>query len=346
MKLLKTLAAASAGLVLSFQQAWALPTCEDWLSNKVPVGPGKFLTPTPGRLVTADMEQVKAAGVTIEAPRRMKAEGYPWEHEIQIALPASYSKTDTTYPILWVTDGSMMFQLAAALAASCANQTIPEMIVIGIGAPPDAIAETQRRRNFDFSPSATPGFNGFGSAANRAREAAGAAKRGAEGAPALDQFGGGPRFLDFVVQDVRSALGKDYRLGKDNTLVGHSGGGLFCAYVLVTRPEAFNRYICGSAAIAAGDYEVLRLEERYAEQNKDMAAVAFFGVGEQEALDGNTFGIFSSTARLPEILKTRKYPSLKLYFRAFEGEGHVSVIPPLLSGGLRLVWQGDFKQNK
>jgi predicted alpha/beta superfamily hydrolase len=343
MKLLKTLAAASAGLVLSFQHAWALPTCEDWLSNKVPVGPGKFLTPTPGRLVTADMEQVKAAGVTIEAPRRMRAEGYPWEHEIQIALPASYSKTDAPYPVLWVTDGSMMFQLAAALVASCANHTIPEMIVIGIGAPPDAIAETQRRRTFDFSPSETPGFTGFGSAASRTREAAGAAKRKAEGQPALDMFGGAPRFLEFVAQDVRSALGKDYRLGTDHTLFGHSGGGLLCAYTLVAQPGAFNRYICGSAALAAGDYEVLRLEERYAEQNKDMAAVAFFGVGEMEVLDGNILSTFSSTARLPEILKLRKYPSLKLYFRAFEGEGHASVIPPLLSGGLRAVWQRDFK---
>jgi len=343
MNFLKALSAASVALVLSAPQAFALPDCEAWLNNTVPIGPGKFLTPTPGRLVTADMEQVKAAGVTIEPARRMQAADYPWDHEIQIALPPSYSKTEASFPVLWVTDASLMFELATALVAACANHTIPEMIVIGIGAPPEAMPETQRRRNFDFSPTPNPGFNGFGSAANRAREAAGVAKRKAEGQPDLDMFGGGPRFLDFVAQDVRAALAKDYRLGKDNTLFGHSGGGLFCAYALVANPEAFNRYICGSAALAGNDYEVLRLEERYAEQNKDMTAVAFFGVGEQEVLDANTYGIFSSTARLPEILKTRKYPSLKLYFRAFEGEGHGSVIPPLLSSGLRSVWQSDFK---
>jgi hypothetical protein len=60
------------------QQANALPDCEAWLNNQVPVGPGKFLTPTPGRLVTADMEQVTAAGVTIEPSRRMRAKDYPW----------------------------------------------------------------------------------------------------------------------------------------------------------------------------------------------------------------------------------------------------------------------------
>jgi hypothetical protein len=59
----------------------------------------------------------------------------------------------------------------------------------------------------------------------------------------------------------------------------------------------------------------------------------------KEVLDKNTLGIFSSTARLPEILKTRAYPSLKLYFRAFAGESHASVIPPLLAWGLRSVWE-------
>jgi len=322
--------------------ALALPDCESWLNNTVPVGPDKFLVPTPGKLVTLDMEQVKAAGVTLEPVRRMKADGYPWDHEIQIALPPSYGKTNARFPVLWVTDGSMMFQLATALVTSCANQFMPETIVVGIGAPPEAIAETQRRRNFDFNPSAIPGFQGFGSSANAKREEIGAKARNAQGKPHVDQFGGAPRFLEFIVNDVRRAITQDYRLADDHTLFGHSGGGLFCAYVLVAQPKTFNRYICGSAAIAAGDYEVLRLEERYAQQNTDLPAVAFFGVGENEVLDQNTLGIFSSTARLAEILKTRAYPSLKLYFRAFAGEGHASVIPPLLAGGLRTVWQGAF----
>jgi uncharacterized protein len=322
------------------QQANALPDCEAWLNNQVPVGPGKFLTPTPGRLVTADMEQVKAAGVTIEPSRRMRAKGYPWEHDIQIALPPSYGKTDRRFAVLWVTDGSLLFQLATALVASCAHQHIPEMIVVGIGAPSEALEETQMRRNFDFSPTAIPGYSGFGSTAHSERERAGEKKRKAEGEVPIDRFGGAPRFLPFVVQDVRQRLAQDYRMADDHTLFGHSGGGLFCAYALVAQPEAFDRYICGSAAIAAGDYEVLRIEERYAQRHKDLPAVVFFGVGEKEVLDKNTLGIFSSTARLPEILKTRAYPSLKLYFRAFAGESHASVIPPLLAWGLRSIWEG------
>lgn len=338
----RTITAGLTVIIFSaFQQANALPACEAWLQNQVPVGPGKFLTPTPGRLVTADMKQVEAAGVTIESSRRMRAKDYPWEHEIQIALPPSYGKTEQRFPVLWVTDGSLLFELATAVVTSCAHQGMPEMIVVGIGAPPEASEETQRRRNFDFSPTETPGFSGFGSMAHNDRERAGEKKRKAEGKVSIDSFGGAPRFLPFLAQNVRERLGQDYRMADNHTLLGHSGGGLFCAYALVSQPEAFDRYICGSAALAAGDYEVFRIEERYSQQHKDLSAVAFFGVGEQEVLDKNTLGIFSSTARLPEILKTRAYPSLRLYFRAFEGENHVSVIPPLLAWGLRSVWQGE-----
>ena len=332
-------------LICAIRQANALPDCESWLKNQVPVGPGKFLTPTPGRLVTADMDQVKAAGVTVEPSLRMRAKDYPWEHEIRIALPPSYSKTDRRFPVLWVADGSLLFELATALVTSCAHQGMPEMIVVGIGAPPEALQETQRRRNFDFSPTPTAGFNGFGSKAHAESEKAGEKKRKANAGAPIDLFGGAPRFLPFVAQDVRQRLMQDYRMADDHILFGHSGGGLFCAYALVTQPGAFDRYICGSAALAAGDYEVFRIEERYSLQHQDLSAAAFFGVGEKEVLDKNTLGIFSSTARLPEILKTRAYPSLKLYFRVFEGESHGSVIPPLLAWGLRSVWEGVDARN-
>jgi predicted alpha/beta superfamily hydrolase len=292
-----------------------------------------------------DLKQLTEAGVVIEPSRRMRADDYPWDHEVQIALPASYSKSDKHYPVLWVTDGSMLFQFATALTASCAGKQIPEMIVVGVGVAPEAIAETQMRRNFDFSPSEVAGFSGFGSKLNEERERAGEQKRKAQGAVQIDRFGGAPRFLPFVAQHMRRRLKEDYRMSDDHTLFGHSGGGLFCAYALVAQPKAFNRYVCGSAPLTAGDYEVFRIEERYAEQHKDLPASVFFGVGEKEAVDGNTLGVFSSTARLAEILKTRAYPSLKLDFRSFHGEGHVSVIPPLLAAGLRSVWKDEFASD-
>src|SRR4029077_4043685 len=51
-------------------------------------------------------------GVFIEPSRRMRAEGFKWDHEIRIALPHSYHETNKAYPVLWVTDGSYWFNTA------------------------------------------------------------------------------------------------------------------------------------------------------------------------------------------------------------------------------------------
>jgi predicted alpha/beta superfamily hydrolase len=270
------MALAVAALTLaSPSMANTLPSCEAWLKNELPLGPGKFLSPAviPEKLVTVDMEPVKAAGMTIEPSRRMRAKDYPWDHEIQVSLPPSYGKEpNRRYPVLWVTDGQIFFDLATALIASCGGKSVPEMIVVAVGPPPEAIKDAQLRRTFDFSPGGPSRRSGFGSSLYNARSDAD--KKKLDGKSPL-KTGGAARFLSFIVDDVRPQLAKDYRMADDNTLFGHSGGGLFCGYSVVTKPAAFNRYVCGSAPFDAGDFQVFRLEEQYAQRNKDMPAKVF-----------------------------------------------------------------------
>ena len=331
-------ALASAPALAAQAKADTLPSCNAWLENRIK-----------GRSLSVDslaLGRLKSAGVTIESARRMRAEGYPWEHQIQIALPPSYHHdASRRFPVLWVTDGQFFFTLVAELAASCAGKFLPEVIVVAIGATPDADQaknEIQARRSFDFSPNATKGYTGFGGAVNSERLEAAEKKLKADGKVPNDRLGGAPRFLAFLVDDVRRLLARDYRMADDHTLFGHSGGGLFCTYALLARPAGFSRYVCGSPSLAAGDYEVFRLEERLAQQSKDLAASVFFGTGEAEVLSGSPWGIVSSTTRMAEILRVRGYPSLKLSARIFPGEGHVSVIPLVLAWGLRAVWEKDF----
>jgi predicted alpha/beta superfamily hydrolase len=287
-------------------------------------------------LDTSVVRRLKTVGVTFEPSRVMRATRYPWEHQVQIALPPTYGKSDRKYPVLWVTDGEWFLGAALEVATSCTGKHVPEMIVVAVGPPPVANAEIGMRRNFDFSPNETMTYEGFGSSVHNAMVEA-ALKKGVS-----IRAGGAPQFLPFLVDDVRGQLAREYRMADDHTLFGHSGGGLFCAYALMARPAAFKRYICGSPSLAAGNFEVFRIEERYARDNKDLAASVFFGAGEAEVLDGSTWGIVSSTARMAEILKSRRYPSLRLNTRIFPGEGHISVVPQVLAWGMRAVWEKDF----
>ena len=80
----------------------------------------------------------------------MRAEGFSWEHEIQIALPQSYSQTGESYPVLWVTDGSYWFETAVGIVNVYGKKYFPEMIVVAVGAPPEAGRRIQHEAHLRF----------------------------------------------------------------------------------------------------------------------------------------------------------------------------------------------------
>jgi predicted alpha/beta superfamily hydrolase len=280
----------------------------------------------------------------------MQARGFEWDHEIRVALPASYSTTTRTYPVLWVTDGGFLFEYALQSVATV-RYSLPEMIIVSVGAPPEAQADQASRRLYDFTPSAeSVGFEGFGSEFARQETEKRDRQLGAQGEKSVaSRIGGAPRFLEFLVDVVRPALALDYRMSDSHTLFGESAGGIFCGYALFTRPEAFEKYICASPGFSFGNFELFRIEERYARTHRDLPAEVFFSAGEAEILQGGMLsasGIVSSTARMAEILKMRNYPSLKLHVRIFQGEDHGSVIPMNFSWGLRTLWQDEARSAK
>jgi len=207
-------------LLTSLAHADALPPCDSWLQN-----------PTP----SVTVQRLHEAGVLIEPRRRMRAEGYKWEHEIRIALPSSYRKENRTYSVLWVTDGHAFFEPAVGFATACAQKYIPEMIVVGIGAPPQASNESHMRRTYDFTPNDVKSYSGFGSKLVEEQMKARDEKRKAEGTILAKDWGGAPRFLAFLADTVRPLLARDYRMADDHTLFGDSAGGLFCTYALLAR---------------------------------------------------------------------------------------------------------------
>lgn len=140
-----------------------------------------------------------------------------------------------------------------------------------------------------------------------------------------DRFGGAINFTAFLVDEVRPELAKRYRLANDNTLFGFSAGGMFCETVLFTRPEAFDRYICGSGvANNRPDGGIFRLESEYAAKNNDLKAKLFLSVGELEAVNDGFEGsqLFTGVAQLAQIVKLRNYPSLEFHFKILDGEVH------------------------
>ena len=270
--------------------------------------------------------------MSIEPALTMRAATFEWEHEIQVALPASYSALpDKRYPVLWLTDGPFLLHLTVGLLNTLViGGLAPEMIVVGVGCSSDAGAtEFGRRRAIDFAP---PGrsilFDGPGGEYFR--------KLGVPegGLQKADDF------LAFLVDDVRPRLEKTYRMSADHGLLGHSGGGMFASYALFARPGAFRRYIIGSPSSNAVDRAAFRLEADYAAAHSDLKADVFFGAGEREIgkLSLAAWGIVSAPVLMAETLLLRQYPSLKVTTRIFPGKDHSSVIADVIGEGIRAVW--------
>lgn len=270
--------------------------------------------------------------MSIQPAVAMRTAAFDWDYEVQVALPASYDVTPgKRYPVLWLTDGPLMFHLAIGLLNTLAfGRLAPEMIIVGVGcASKEGVAEYGRRRNIDLMP---PGKSALfdGPGADFMRKG--------------NEPDGGPQqaddLLTFLIDEVRPSLSKAYRMDDDHGLMGHSGGGMFANYALFARPGAFRRYIIGSPSSNAVDRAAFRLEAAYAAANRDLKADVFFGAGEQEIgqLSTAAWGIVSSPVLMAETLLLRQYPSLKVTTRIFPGKDHSSVIADVIGEGIRAVW--------
>jgi len=280
-------------------------------------------------------------GMLIQASRRMSIVGAPSDYEIRVALPESYAQSGKRYPVLWVMDGSLDFDMAVE-TAPVVGGAVPEMIVVSVGATPDKIKNFVSRREYDFTFTKTGvcNFNGLGADLVK-RECNDYYNNVLAGA----QFGGAKKFLNFIVDDVRTVINQDYRTTGDNTLFGYSMGGGFCVYALLEQPEAFKRYICGSPGLISENNAIFGKEAQYAATHADLRAEVFLSAGEGEMLQGqvvSAVGIVSGVARMAEILGLRRYPSLKLFARIFPGNLHDPQGKSVaLYWGLRTLWTGE-----
>jgi len=98
--------------------------------------------------------------------------------------------------------------------------------------------------------------------------------------------------------------------------------------------------IIGSPYLQGVRGAVFTAEADHATRAKDLDVTLFLGAGDREVDEYflAISGIVSSMARFSETLRLRQYPSLKLETRIFTGEDHYTVVPRIVSEGIRHLW--------
>jgi predicted alpha/beta superfamily hydrolase len=145
--------------------------------------------------------------------------------------------------------------------------------------------------------------------------------------------GGSPAFLSTIQKDIIPFIDMHYKTTKDRGISGHSLGGLFVSYCLLTAPGLFNRYGINSPALWWNNKEILSMEHSFATQRTGLAANIFISVG---SLEGEQ--MVSPMNSFAASLKEHNYKGLILSSQVFDNETHVSVAPASNSRTLRVLY--------
>lgn len=234
------------------------------------------------------------------------------------------------YPVVVVTDANLTFPLAATTAMALAISGDKAALVVGVGYAADDPMTPMIMRTRDLTPTPPPEGQSIPELPPTTPE----------------NFGGAVEFRRFLVEELRPAIAAAYETNPDDqTLYGHSLGGLFALSVLFADPGAFRTYAVSSPSIWWNDRAILAGEAAFAARVTagEIAprVVVMIGATEQDPPQTPRGPISLEDARrmiaeakmvdnareLGERLVALKGPGYKAAFQSFEAEDHMSVVP-------------------
>ncbi|HEY5008214.1 MAG TPA: alpha/beta hydrolase-fold protein [Caulobacteraceae bacterium] len=250
------------------------------------------------------------------------------------------------YPVVIMTDGNMSFPAAATLDGMFALQGGKAALVVGVGYPADDAFTPFVERNRDLTPP-TP-LSGI-------RPVPG------QPPPKLENYGGSQDFQRFLVEELRPAIADAYTVNPDDqTLYGHSLGGLFVLGVLFAQPDSFRNFVASSPSIWWNKRAVLKTEPAFADKIRAGAAtprvLILVGAEEQDPPPNLPPGMtrpqmkrLLAQARMVDnarelaarLAQIKGKPGYSVRFHALDDEDHLSVVPTSISRTLAFALRDD-----
>ncbi|MEB2780046.1 alpha/beta hydrolase-fold protein [Algoriphagus sp. C2-6-M1] len=223
-----------------------------------------------------------------------------------IHLPDSYLTSASSYPVLYLLDGSEygLFNAIADLRRLQGRELAPEMIIV-------AIENTDRNR--DMMPVQAEGY---------------------PGPPRAEDF------LSFIEKELIPSIEETYRTDGQRILKGQSLSGLFTLYALLTKPTVFDAYIGHSAGwFKESNNYFLDLSEKAFQKLADFDGRKIFMANSLNDPYDSDRVIHKQLADFSELIKTRLGERISYKYVTYADYGHVPF--PGFYDGIKFIYESE-----
>lgn len=221
------------------------------------------------------------------------------KRQLKILLPSNYKPASKEkYDVIYVLDGESNLELFSQIQLFAKKEGfVPEVIMV-------AVVNTNRNR--DFTPTALKRIAGSG---------------------------GADSFTSFFKQELIPYLNKTYPSSGQSILYGHSFGGLFAIYAMLSEPTIFSSYIAADPSLW---YDNAYTNKLAVEKLKTFSQSdqTLFITGREDGM--KEMGI----STLDSILKVKAPEKLTYQVVAYENETHGSLQLKSIFDGLKMVYNG------
>jgi len=232
------------------------------------------------------------------------------QRELQILLPENYqANPNATYPVIYLLDGDYHFHAVSGMLDLMANkaQLIPDVILVGI-----ADKGTDKYRQY-----MTP--------------------EGLTSPLKAEDKGKANLFLSFLNKELKPYINQNYRAADNNTLIGHSIGGLFVLNALVEQPDSFNNYISTSPSLWLNNQAFTKAAGDKIAKNSHKPVSLYLSLGDETRM--NQYGFIN-------ILDELQPANINWKFTHYPDENHNSVALISLRNSFKSIFKGWFIAEK
>ncbi len=228
------------------------------------------------------------------------------EHrKIKIYLPEEFKQdSDTKYDVVYITDGEAHFEDFLYIYKFAKRENfLPPLILIAL---PNTYKREGNMRDRDFIP---------------------------EKSTTNLKAGGADTFIVFLKEELIPFINNKLPTSGDNSLFGHSLGGLFTMYVLLKEPDLFTTYYCSDPAFPWNDRRIIALAEKTFRNINELNKTLWI-IGVEETF--KNVGI----AKMDSVLKTMAPKGLRWKVSIYSNETHMSVRFKGIYDGLKYSFDG------